>query len=54
MKLGYYKIENYSVDIDGNLENREKITYYNLQMNVITIERFYDFNQILIGYDPVE
>lgn len=52
---GYYKIENYTVTINDLEQIREKIIYYNLRMEEITIFRYYGtVEEILPGFTPVE
>lgn len=48
---GYYKIENYTVIINDSEQIRQKIIYYNLRMEEITIFRYYGtLEEILQGF----
>jgi len=51
---GYYKIESYTVIINDLEQIREKIIYYNLRMEEITIFRYYGtVEEILDGYSEI-
>ena len=48
---GYYEIKNYSVVINNQIEIRQKIVYYNLNMLEFTAFRYYGTQEeILPGY----
>jgi hypothetical protein len=52
MTLGYYDIEDYPVTIDDIIIIRQKINYYDLRNNIITCERYYNVDEVILGYLP--
>ena len=51
MILGKYKIENYIVTIDGVNETRQKVTYYNIEGDEVSVARFSgDYDEIESNY----